>query len=302
MTNTMAIAAKAKNSTNIRSSSDLGTGMFFLACLVILLVGFQSRNEYYLTPESGGGYALGVAGGVMMLLLLIYPLRKRFRFMGHIFKLKTWFRIHMLLGIVGPMCILFHCNFSLGSTNSNMALVSMCVMVLSGMVGRYFYAKVHLGLYGEKASLEVLHSHTLSAVSQLDLDKNHPAVSFSPMVFERLIAIEAAAIQPRNLFGNLFRVLSIGFQTRWNYLILSRKVRAQGSVGNSRQRRASRALIRRLKKTERRNIAQYLALVRKIAQLSFFERLFSLWHALHLPIFFMLVVTGFVHVYAVHSY
>ena len=305
MTNTMAIDVKptnSTNSTNIGFSSEFGTGVFFFACLVILFIGFQSRNEYYLTPESGGGYALGITGGVMMLLLLIYPLRKRFRFMGHIFKLKTWFRIHMLLGIVGPMCILFHCNFSLGSTNSNMALVSMCVMVLSGMIGRYFYAKIHLGLYGEKASLQALHSDKNSAVSQLDLDKNHPAVSFSPAVFERIMAIEAAAMKPRSVFGNMFRVLSIGFQTRWNYLILSRKVRAQASVGNSSQRRASRALIRKLKREERRLIAQYLTLVRKIAQLSFFARLFSLWHALHLPIFFMLVVTWFVHVYAVHSY
>jgi len=33
-----------------------------------------------------------------------------------------------------------------------------------------------------------------------------------------------------------------------------------------------------------------------------YERLFSLWHVLHLPLFFMLVIAGVVHVIAVHVY
>ena len=46
----------------------------------------------------------------------------------------------------------------------------------------------------------------------------------------------------------------------------------------------------------------HLGTVRKIAGFSFYERLFSLWHVLHLPLFIMLLVSGVVHVYAVHMY
>jgi hypothetical protein len=39
-----------------------------------------------------------------------------------------------------------------------------------------------------------------------------------------------------------------------------------------------------------------------VVEFAAFERLFSLWHALHLPLFLMLLVAGVVHVVAVHVY
>jgi hypothetical protein len=46
----------------------------------------------------------------------------------------------------------------------------------------------------------------------------------------------------------------------------------------------------------------YLETVRRVAGFTFYERLFSLWHVLHLPLFLMLVISGSIHVYAVHLY
>ena len=40
----------------------------------------------------------------------------------------------------------------------------------------------------------------------------------------------------------------------------------------------------------------------RVAQFSFYERLFALWHVFHLPIFFMMVISALVHVLAVHMY
>src|SRR4030081_2104077 len=87
---------------------------------------------------------------------LLYAVRKRvpsLRFLGSVPK---WFQTHMILGIVGPVCILLHCGFSLGATNSNIALFSMLTVAGSGIFGRYFYSKIHHGLYGRKASLAEL--------------------------------------------------------------------------------------------------------------------------------------------------
>ena len=299
MTDAQASTNRVTINSVLDSSSQLKTVLFFLFCFAALIFGFSARGEYFLTPESGVGYALGIIGGVMMLLLLIYPLRKRFKFLAHVMKLKSWFRIHMLLGVVGPICILYHCNFSLGSTNSNMALVSMCVMVLSGIVGRYFYSKIHLGLYGEKASLQALQSHRLFAVNQLQCDQQDSSASISPQVFQRLMAFESMAMEPRGVVGNLTRALVIGFRTRWTYIVVLWQLRTGAATIVGKNSRQPHTQIRRQAK---KNTALFLSLVRKISQLSFFERLFSLWHALHLPIFFMLVVTGFVHIYAVHSY
>jgi uncharacterized membrane protein YidH (DUF202 family) len=53
--------------------------------------------------------------------------------------IPAWFRLHVILGVAGPVLILFHCNFRLGALNSNVALFSMGAVVASGVIGRYLY-------------------------------------------------------------------------------------------------------------------------------------------------------------------
>ena len=133
-----------------------GAMLFFGGVLITLFRGWLDRDDLSRTAESGIGYALGIIGGVLMLLLLLYPLRKRARFMQRLGPVKWWFRSHMILGIVGPMCILFHCSFHLGALNSNVSLLCMTLVAGSGLIGRYLYSKIHYGLYGRKITLQEL--------------------------------------------------------------------------------------------------------------------------------------------------
>lgn len=52
--------------------------------------------------------------------------------------------------------ILLHCGFSLGATNSNIALFSMLLVAGSGIFGRYFYSTIHRGLHGRRSTLSDL--------------------------------------------------------------------------------------------------------------------------------------------------
>jgi len=58
----------------------------------------------------------------------------------------------------------------------------------------------------------------------------------------------------------------------------------------------------RLERNARRYISQRMRALRKYAQFSLFERLLSLWHVVHYPLFLALVFTAIVHVIAVHRY
>ena len=49
-------------------------------------------------------------------------------------------------------------------------------------------------------------------------------------------------------------------------------------------------------------IRNFTMLLGRVAQFSFYERLFALWHVLHLPIFLMMVLSAIAHVLAVHMY
>lgn len=271
--------------------------VFALATCVVLLAGWQYRDEGHLTPEHGLGYWLGIAGGSAMLLLLLYPLRKRLSALRLIGSTVFWFRLHMILGIAGPVLILFHANFKLGSTNSNVALFAMLTVAFSGIIGRYFYAKIHLGLYGRKAQVQ----HILEDAKSLK-DVLGAGLPLSERITEELNAFTAQALAPsESALGSGTRWLTLGWRSRRCH----RRVHAVARqlVDTEGQRHGwSRRLRRQRIAKVRTLLAEYFAAVRKAAAFSHFERLFALWHVLHLPLFYLLIFTAVLHVVAVHTY
>src|SRR5271168_1424255 len=124
--------------------------------LVVIVWGMHARLERYITPQRGLGYWLGIVGGSMMLLLLVYSARKRYSWLRWMGGIPAWFEFHMVLGVVGPVLILFHANFHTGATNSNVALFSMLLVAGSGVVGRYIYTRLHARFESHEDTLEQL--------------------------------------------------------------------------------------------------------------------------------------------------
>jgi hypothetical protein len=266
--------------------------------VVALVLGWLARDEEYLTPKTGLGYWLGIYGGTAMLLLLIYSMRKRSRSMRWLGAIPTWFRIHMLLGIAGPVLIIFHSNFKLGALNSNVALITMLIVAASGIVGRYLYGKIHMGLYGRKAeaqdvlaeaeALRQSLGHELEAANYIAEELN----SFSKKLTENM---------PTGLVSSLWRGGVLSVQTRFISMRLHREagrlVQIEGKArGWSRRERRKRLVhIDQI-------IRLYFGAVLKAAEFAFYERVFALWHVFHLPLIFLMVSAAVVHVWAVHQY
>jgi hypothetical protein len=271
--------------------------LFYLVTGLLVLAGWHNRTQDYLTPEHGIGYALGIIGASLMLLLLLYPLRKYMRWTRVFGPVRHWFRAHMLMGVIGPVCILYHCNFQLGSTNGNIALFSMLLVASSGLVGRYFYTRIHYGLYGQKADLSTLGSDVEMARSHMDV-----AFSMSPGLREKLRDLDSkAAGNLSGLSAGLVSVLLAGLRYRWQALVLGVELRRAFALA-VRQGDISREQYNVCYRKASYWLSVYLGTMRRVAGFSFYERLFSLWHVLHLPLFFMLLISGIVHVYAVHMY
>lgn len=271
--------------------------VFYLLVLAIVCVGWQYNSYLYLVPEQGVGYALGITGALMMVMLLLYPLRKHARWAKGLGPVRYWFRSHMLMGVIGPACILFHCNYQLGSTNGNVALFSMLLVAGSGLVGRYFYTKIHYGLYGRKADLVHLGSDTAMARTELN-----PVFERLPAMKKRLQRLEQRAMSNRCSFlSSLINVMAVNLESRWCWYVSVSELRRYCNSASRRERLSSKQRHYYYKKT-RQYLSVYLYTVRKVAGFTFFERLFSMWHILHLPLFVMLLITGVVHVYAVHMY
>jgi len=269
-----------------------------LACLGIaaaLGFGWATRDRNLFTADGDVSYWLGAAGGSLMLLLLLYPLRKHFARMRWMGPTRYWFKLHMTLGLLGPLLILYHCNFHLGSTNSNVALFCMLTVAGSGLVGRYIYAKIHHGLYGSKTTLQELHE-------ELADSHNGQTPSLFPELFSRLQEITNAALKPPgSRWASAGRALTWNLRKQYLQYSLTRTVRREldkritASPGLAQHRR-------HIERDARQFVREHLAIVRKVAELGFYERLFALWHVFHLPMFLLMVVAALVHVLYVHMY
>lgn len=237
-------------------------------------------------------YWLGVAGGVAMLTLFAYPLRKRWRLLQRLGRTRGWFVFHMAMGLAGPWLILVHCGFRLGSLNATVALLSMAVVVASGVVGRYLYVQVHRGLDGRRADLGELRA-------RLDATHARLAGSFglAPKVMECLMAFERAATAPtgRGPLTLLWDTRRLAHQTRRTAGRLIDQALAEASGLDEARRRRARAGWRAL-------AAQHIAHTLAVARWQAWERLLALWHVLHLPFVVVMVVCALVHVVAVHAY
>ena len=271
--------------------------VFFVLVCVLLFVGWSVQTERYITPKRGLGYALGIAGGSLMLLLLVYSMRKRWEWLGFLGSTPSWFRFHMVLGVLGPLCILYHANFTTGATNSNVALFCMLIVAGSGLIGRYIYVHIHHGLYGRKLSLGELRAGAdgLRSLSG--------SIGFLPELVTRIEHAERRLLTaaPRLSVLGFARppvVAVVAFQARWQlHRYVRRSLRA-----SARKSTVVATEHKRLQATARAYIDRRLAATRRVAQFEGYERLFSLWHALHIPLMFMMIIAAVIHVIAVHVY
>lgn len=279
-------STKALLANYLSGSPRLAFRAFAVLVAAAMLWAWSVRDYRYLEAESGAGYALGIIGASLMVVLLLYPLRKRLRFMHGWLKLSSWFSLHMLLGVLGPLCILLHCNFRLGSTNSNVALASMLLVAGSGLIGRYLYGKFHFGLYGQQVGLKQLQS---------DLELIYRQFEQSPLG-------EPQRQELMSLYGRCNTIIDSQrdkvslrqlVRQRRGLRRMTRKTLATLSVDDT------AAAAHRQLEDHRRAL---VALLDKLAGLRLFERLFGLWHVVHIPVFLLMIVTAIVHIFVVHWY
>lgn len=281
-----------------RSNHPLATDtlVYITLCALIGLVWQISRQGYF---EAGDdvGYWLGVVGGVMMLLLFTYPLRKHFRFAQSWGRVKWWFLVHMLLGVGGPLLILLHSTFHVGSLNAAVALYSMLIVALSGVVGRFIYARVHRGLRGEVVSLKELQDQVVP--QQADARSR---LAFAPAVEARLRAFEQRELVARPGWPTYFRqVFWLPLARLWVHRECVRELHEPIRRLGTHNLWSPDEVLRR-EQQARRLVARYLRSVLKVAHFTAYERLFSLWHVAHIPFVYLLVISAIVHVVAVHAY
>jgi hypothetical protein len=169
------VLGSIERSNGTRLSANTGSGRAVLASFyalalagvgMLLVLGF----DYYRTPllERGHhpgywtwkpsgtvGHKLAVVGSAMMVLMLLYSVRKRVGVLRRAGPLSRWLDAHIFLGVVGPLLVILHTSFKVQGLVA-LSFWSMIVVASSGVLGRYLYLQIPRTRAGEALALEEL--------------------------------------------------------------------------------------------------------------------------------------------------
>jgi hypothetical protein len=230
-------------------------------------------------PAGTVGQGLGILGTLMILLgVILYGARKRIRWLGRVGTLAGWLQFHIFLCTLGPYLVLLHTTFKFGGVVS-IAFWSMTAVVLSGVFGRYVYARIPKTLQGrflDRAELKARRDELLADIREIAGEVGG--------ALEPALAGAGAGGRTSGRAGNaLFTALRHDMVRR---------------------RETRRALDRLSGAGIPPYKVQHLkSLVRDEQKIDFqvrvldpFQRMFRYWHAFHLPLAILMFVILGVHV------
>lgn len=273
---------RAREKLYTRGRHDLLGPALSGTCASVLLVAMAFRGEHLLSPERGAGYALGIIGLGAAVALLSYSVRKRLLASRRAGPLSAWFRVHIALGILAPTAILLHSNFQLGSLNSTVALASMLTVAISGFIGRFVYVRIHRGLFGRRRDLQDIRRDAEDAWERVNRTARvDPEIAQAIASFGRWSADPTLGLLP-----SAIRFATVGWRAR-RLERAAHHALASGSAGTW-----------PLDET----VSDFLWAAIRVARFRGFERVFALWHAVHVPLCVLMFVTAAIHVVAVHFY
>ena len=128
----------------------------------------RAHHEGYWQWKAGGtvGHKLGLAGSSMMVLMLLYSVRKRVGALRRLGPLGRWLDVHIFLGVFGPLLVVLHSSFKVQGLVA-LSFWSMVIVASSGVLGRYLYLQIPRTRAGEERALAELETEDRELSEQL---------------------------------------------------------------------------------------------------------------------------------------
>ena len=148
------------------------------------------------------GHAIGWLGLASILLVFVYPIRKRYSPARR--WPRGWFRVHMVAGILGPLLIFLHSGAHYHALVPVLAMVSMVIVVLSGIVGQAVHAMAVRALNDQRRRFQQ------EGLSEHDIDSKLHSMASQEEAFRIWQAIHApmtlmfVALTALHVVGALF--------------------------------------------------------------------------------------------------
>jgi hypothetical protein len=276
---------------------------WMLALAVVLVIAGYGFNYYALSaaqrpfspkhellrPSGTIGIKLGMLGVLMFFLIYLYPLRKKWGWLGRQGNSRHWLDFHIVLGTTAPVIIAFHSSFKFGNI-AGMAFWSMMMVTLSGFVGRYLYSQIPRGLSAAELSKKELEER--EAVMQKELEEQKETFGFAvealyhlptPQAVAHSTTVEALLSMFLIDFKRPFQVSLVRLQTAGvgPWLFSLGGLRATGDL------KLERAI---------RVASTKASLSKRILYLSRTQQVFQLWHVIHRPFSYAFAILAVLHI------
>jgi hypothetical protein len=248
-----------------------------------------SPKHQLLRPSGTIGIKLGMLGVLMFFLIYLYPLRKKWGWLGRMGNSRHWLDFHVVLGTAAPIIIAFHSSFKFGNI-AGMAFYSMLMVTLSGFVGRYLYAHIPRGLSAAELSMKEIQEK--EEALRKELAEQRATFGFSVDALYELPSPADVAKTP--LIASLLSMFLIDIKRPFKASLLRLREAGFGAwifsgfgLFSTRDQKLERAI---------RLAQKQASLSQSIAFLGRTQRIFQLWHVIHRPFSYAFAILAILHI------
>jgi len=236
----------------------------------------RARHVGYWQWKAGGsvGHTLGVAGASMMVVMLLYSVRKRVGALRRLGPLGRWLDVHIFLGVFGPLLVVLHSSFKVQGLVA-LSFWSMAVVASSGVLGRYLYLQIPRTRAGEERALAELEAEDRELSEQLRTRFGLDGAQLGRL--DTLVAVPARA----GLLGGFARLLTDDLRLR---------------SGLREFARGCRSVPAPVFRDFERVVREKAQVHRRILLWDRVHELFHYWHVLHKPFALVMYLFMIVHV------
>lgn len=296
------------------------TEMFFPANSILSFVhrlGYMKSYPILYEPSKGIWHPIGWTGSAMMVVMMLYSVRKRVGALNRLGSMRHWLSAHMFFGIMGPILVTFHTTFKFHGLVAT-SFWCMLVTMVFGVLGRYIYVQIPRSINGtelgvkeiegsvadldteigrklKKANIANLlnelgiketgkimaaldHEHAALPVDENEGDKDRRRIS------NILKSISTVDVRERGALSAFFFLVWTDIRNYFKIKGLTRVLKSRYHLG-----RAERGEIVVL-------LENKAALIRRKSLLVTTHKLLHHWHVLHVPLAIVMFLIMFLHI------
>jgi hypothetical protein len=225
----------------------------------------------------------------MFFIIFLYPLRKRWGWLGKQGNSRHWLDFHVILGTAAPLVIALHSSFKFGGI-AGMAFWIMTDVTQSGFIGRYLYSQIPRSL--NAAELTIKEIQEAEVQLRWNAEDKHDKIGTSLIELFALPSPEQVAHTP--IFAALCWMIYLDikrpFQVSWLRLRAAGFGAWVGSLFG--------ILLTRNPELEFaiQTARKQASLSKRILFLSRTKQVFNLWHVIHRPFSYSFAILAILHI------